>query len=83
MPGFLENALRHSGQKKGLKGKKLDNYVYGSMNNIGAMHGSKITAKGERMEAKYERDMQEHEDGDAPTDASAALERAFERVNNS
>ncbi len=53
MPKFLENALRHEGRKKGLTGKHLEKYVYGGMNNIGAMHGSKETPKGAEMEKKH------------------------------
>jgi hypothetical protein len=30
--------------------------VYGTLNNLGAMHGSKETALGKRMEEKHERD---------------------------
>lgn len=56
MPKFLENALRHEGRKKGLKGKHLERYVYGGMNNLGAMHGSKETPKGAAMEKKHEMD---------------------------
>jgi hypothetical protein len=54
MPKFLEAALRYEGRKKGLSGKHLDHYVYGGMNSIGAMHGSKETAKGERMQKKHD-----------------------------
>jgi hypothetical protein len=57
MPDFLEAALRHHAKKKGLTGKHADNYVYGTMNSIGAMHGSQITPKGEAMEAKHDADM--------------------------
>ena len=57
MPDFLENALRHHAKKKGLTGKDADHFIYGTMNSIGAMHGNKITAKGEAMEAKHEADM--------------------------
>jgi hypothetical protein len=53
MPKFLENALRHEGRKKGLSGAHLEKYVYGGMNSIGAMHGSKETAKGREMEKKH------------------------------
>lgn len=53
MPKFLENALRHEGQKKGLKGKHLNAYIYGGMNNLGVMHGSKETEKGKEMEKKH------------------------------
>ena len=53
MPAFLEKALEKEAVKKGFKGKRKDKYVYGSMNNIGAMHGSKETAKGAAMERKH------------------------------
>lgn len=79
MPAFLENALRHSGQKKGLKGKALDRYVYGSMNKIGAMKGNKITAKGEAMEEKHELDTGEYDND--PDDAATILEKAFGKLD--
>jgi hypothetical protein len=53
MPAFLEKALEKSASKKGYSGERAAHYVYGTMNNIGAMHGSKITAKGEAMEKKH------------------------------
>lgn len=57
MPVFLENALRHHYASKGFTGKHLDQVVYGTLNNLGAMRGSKTTAKGLRMEAKHVKDM--------------------------
>ncbi len=57
MPAFLEKALRASAAAKGKKGKAADSYVYGAMNNLGAMRGNKETAKGAAMEKKHERDM--------------------------
>ncbi len=56
MPQFLENDLQSAGRKRGLTGKRLQHYVYGAMNNIGAMHGSQETAKGAEMERKHEED---------------------------
>jgi len=56
MPEFLERSLRAAARKKGLKGEHADHYVYGAMNNIGAMHGSKETAKGREMEKKHMKD---------------------------
>lgn len=53
MPKFLEEQLRKEGEKKGLKGERLDHYVYGAMNNMGAMHGNKETAKGKAMQKKH------------------------------
>lgn len=54
MPQFLEDALRRAAAKKGMKGKRADRYVYGAMNNIGAMRGNKETARGAAMERKHE-----------------------------
>jgi hypothetical protein len=53
MPAFLEAKLKTQAAKKGFSGKKADRYVYGAMNNLGAMRGSKETAKGRRMERKH------------------------------
>lgn len=53
MPNFIEQRLREHVPK----GVDPDRYVYGAMNNMGAMHGSKETAKGRQMEAKHEEKM--------------------------
>jgi hypothetical protein len=53
MPAFLEKQLRAEGAKKGFSGEHLDRYVYGAMNNMGAMHGNKETTKGRSMEKKH------------------------------
>jgi hypothetical protein len=55
MPEFLEKALAKSANKKGLTGKHKAAYVYGGMNNLGAMHGNKETPKGKRMQAKHDK----------------------------
>lgn len=57
MPAFLEKKLRAEAKKKGLTGKRADEYVYGAMNNMGAMHGNKETAKGLAMDKKHSKDM--------------------------
>ena len=57
MPKFLEDALAKGAAKKGLKGKRRNAYIYGAMNNLGAMRGSKITAKGRAMQRKHDRDL--------------------------
>jgi hypothetical protein len=75
-PAFLEAALRHSGKKKGLSGDHLDRYVFGAMNHMGAMHGSKITAKGEAMEEKHEADM-----GRSSSPAEEKAEKKSRMVN--
>lgn len=62
MPEFLERRLRREARKKGFTGKRADAYVYGGMNDMGAMHGSKITAKGRKMEQKHEADMKSKKD---------------------
>lgn len=57
MPAFLEARLRQAAADKGLKGDRADGYVYGAMNNMGAMKGNKVTAKGRRMERKHNEKM--------------------------
>lgn len=57
MPKFLESKLKSEAKSKGFTGKRADKYVYGGLNNLGAMSGNKETAKGEAMEKKHERDM--------------------------
>ena len=56
MPKFLEDRLKAEAARKGFSGARADRYVYGAMNNLGVMHGSKETAKGQRMDAKHARD---------------------------
>lgn len=56
MPKFLERRLRAQAAAEGLEGKAADHYVYGAMNNLGAMHGNQETAKGRRMERQHDRD---------------------------
>ena len=55
MPAFLEAKLKSEARKKGFSGKRAAHYVYGAMNNMGAMKGSKETAKGKRMQAKHDK----------------------------
>lgn len=55
MPAFLENKLKAEAAKKGKKGRAAARYVYGAMNNMGAMRGNKETTKGAQMEAKHEK----------------------------
>jgi hypothetical protein len=56
MPKFLEQRLRREAAAKGKTGDEADRYVYGTMNNLGAMHGSKETAKGRAMQEKHDED---------------------------
>ena len=55
MPKFLEDALRKSAAKHGYTGDRADAYVFGTMNNLGAMKGNKETAHGRAMEREHER----------------------------
>ena len=50
MPKFLEQKLKREYAAKGKKGKALNHAVYGTMNAIGAMHGSKETKKGRAID---------------------------------
>ena len=54
MPAFLEARLKKAAADKGFSGKRADRYVYGTMNNLGAMRGSKETTKGKRMQKKHD-----------------------------
>ncbi len=54
MPVFLEGKLKKAAAKKGFSGERGDRYVYGAMNNMGVMKGSKETAKGKRMQKKHD-----------------------------
>lgn len=57
MPAFLEDRLAEGARKRGFTGKRAARYIYGAMNNMGAMRGNKETAKGRAMERKHKRDM--------------------------
>ena len=57
MPKFLEDDLRKFAAKHGKTGKEADRYIFGAMNNMGAVHGNKITAKGKAMQAKHDKDV--------------------------
>lgn len=57
MPRFLEDRLAAEAAKKGLTGKAANHYIFGAMNNRGYVKGSAITAKGEALQAKHDRDV--------------------------
>ena len=57
MPKFLEKILQTEAAKKGFTGRRADRYVYGGMNDIGAMRGNQETTKGAAMQAKHVRQM--------------------------
>jgi hypothetical protein len=48
--------LAKAAAKRGKKGRAANRYVYGAMNNMGAMRGNKVTAKGHAMERKHNRE---------------------------
>lgn len=56
MPEFLEKKLKSGARKRGLRGRAAKRYVYGAMNNMGAMRGNRETQRGARMQAKHDRD---------------------------
>lgn len=56
MPAFLEEKLKSEASAKGKTGREAARYVYGALNNMGAMHGNKETAKGAAMDAKHAAD---------------------------
>lgn len=53
MPKFLEKKLRAEYGNN-------PRAIYGTMNEIGAMHGNQETAKGRAMEKKHEKDVRSH-----------------------
>src|ERR1700687_5808940 len=55
MPKFLEQRLENAAAKRGLTGKAAKHYVFGAMNDLGAMHGNQETAKGREMERKHDK----------------------------
>ena len=57
MPKFLEKRLKREASRKGLRGKRAAQYIYGTMNRLGAMRGNKETARGRAMAKKHKRDM--------------------------
>ena len=57
MPQFLEQKLKSEAAKKGFKGRRMARYVFGAMNDMGAMHGNQETAKGSAMQRKHDAKM--------------------------
>jgi hypothetical protein len=53
MPAFLEAKLKSAARKHGFTGERAAHYIYGAMNNMGAIRGNKETAKGAAMERKH------------------------------
>lgn len=50
MPARLRRELARAAATKGLRGERADSYVYGTLNNLGLMHGNKETAKGKAFD---------------------------------
>lgn len=63
MPKRVIAAMEQSVRKAhpGASKKQVDREVYGRLNKMGAMHGSKETAEGRRYEAKYDHDHPMHD----------------------
>ena len=68
MPQFLEKILKGEAKQRGFRGKKAAAYVYGTMNNIGAIHGHKETANGTTL-----LDVAEESPGDVPRHVLAVV----------
>ena len=56
MPKALIAEMQSGYKGSGLSKDEVNRRVYGHLNNVGAMHGSKETAKGAKMESKFEAD---------------------------
>ena len=56
MPKAIEQKIRAGYKGKGMSEKEVNKRVYGALNNMGFMKGSKVTKKGQKAEAKYKRD---------------------------
>lgn len=56
MPKKVIAAMKRGYKGKGLSEKQVNKRVYGALNKMGFMHGSKETKKGVKAEAKYRRD---------------------------
>jgi hypothetical protein len=69
MPAFLENKLKREYPNN-------PGAVYGTLNAIGAMRGSKETPKGRAMQARHDRDAQ---NGDAADTANVTTARRARR----
>jgi hypothetical protein len=54
VPEFLKKKLAAGARKKGFTGKRAAGYVYGALNNMGAMHGNQETEKGKAMQHKHD-----------------------------
>lgn len=56
MPKKIIAAIKRGYKGKELSEKQVNKRVYGALNNLGFMHGSKETKKGKKAESKYSRD---------------------------
>ena len=77
MPKFLEDRLAQGAKKAGLKGRAAQAYIYGAMNNMGAMRGNKETAKGRAMDRKHKADHQRGAKRQDHSKARQALDHRF------
>ena len=57
MPKFLETILGREASRKGMSGRRKERYIFGALNNQGAMRGNKETARGRAMSRKHKRKM--------------------------
>jgi hypothetical protein len=64
MPEKVIESMKRGYRGSDLSSKEINHRVYGHLNNVGAMHGSKETRKGAAMERKYEADEERSEASD-------------------
>jgi hypothetical protein len=56
MPKRIINAMKRGYKGKGLSEKEVNHRIYGKLNKMGFVKGSKETKKGVKAEAKYNKD---------------------------
>ncbi|HZW05384.1 MAG TPA: hypothetical protein VFF58_00620 [Candidatus Nitrosotalea sp.] len=71
--------MKSEAAAKGFKGKRAARYVYGAMNNMGAMRGNKETAKGAAMQVKHESDQKKRMKSDIAKFHGTSSEHSFRR----
>lgn len=80
MPRFLEDKLASEARSKGMRGKRVARYIYGTLNNRGLMRGNKETAKGREADRKHRQDAATAKrTGSSIAQASAARRRKSRR----
>lgn len=77
MPKQLIARMKSGYSGSGLSAEEISHRIYGALNNMGAMHGSKETAKGASYEAKFQRD---HGGSDGSVELDSGIGSPAEKV---